>query len=73
MDKKDTNNKIRVSPKALENRNILFHAFTNSTEYRRYIQITKLIINKAAQHVHLQSIPIHYFNEGSMEETQPQA
>lgn len=41
--------KMSISPRALENRNRLFHAFANSTEYMRDIQISKLIIKVATQ------------------------
>lgn len=41
------NAKMKISPKVLENRDIRFHAFTNSTKYMRYIQISKFIIGAA--------------------------
>lgn len=51
--------KMRISPRALENHNILFHAFANSTEYMRYIQISNLIIKAATQ---APQIPTHFFD-----------
>lgn len=36
--------RIKLSPRTLENRQILFHAFVNSTKYIRYNQLSQLII-----------------------------
>lgn len=41
--------KMNLNPRALENRNILRHAFLNSSEYMRYVQFTKLMIQAATQ------------------------
>lgn len=43
--------KMKISPKVMENKDIMFHAFTNSTEYIRFIQISKLIIRAATRGV----------------------
>lgn len=51
--------KMKISPRALENRQILLNAFANSTEYMRYIQISRLLIQAAKEG---SQIPTHFFH-----------
>lgn len=58
--------KMKIKPRALENRNILLHAFPNSSEYTRCVQFTKLMIQAAVEAMYaalINSMKIQYFTE----------
>lgn len=58
--------KIDISPRALDNRYILLHAFPNSFEYTRYVQFTKLMIQADIEALHAapaSSVPIQFFSD----------
>lgn len=53
---------MRITRQDLDDRDILLMAFLNSTEYIRYMQITKLLV-KAAAPTQAEATPVQFFGQ----------